>query len=86
MIAKLVASGADRGTAIDRLRVALDGFYIGGVQHNIAFLATLAANRRFRDGALSTNFLARLVRVAGGARRSRSGHPVQRRVALPPRS
>jgi propionyl-CoA carboxylase alpha chain len=58
MIAKLVASGADRDTAIDRLRVGLDGFYIAGVQHNIAFLAAVAANRRFRDGALSTNFLA----------------------------
>jgi propionyl-CoA carboxylase alpha chain len=58
MIAKLVASGADRGTAIDRLRRALDGFYIAGVQHNLAFLAAVAANRRFRDGALSTGFLA----------------------------
>jgi propionyl-CoA carboxylase alpha chain len=57
MIAKLVASAADRDTAIDRLRVALDGFYIAGVQHNIAFLAAVAANRRFREGALSTNFI-----------------------------
>jgi propionyl-CoA carboxylase alpha chain len=58
MIAKLVASGADRAAAIDRLRVALDGFYIAGVQHNIAFLAAVVAKPRFLDGALSTNFLA----------------------------
>ncbi len=57
MIAKLVASAVDRDTAIDRLRIALDGFYIAGVQHNIAFLAAVAANRRFRDGELSTNFI-----------------------------
>jgi propionyl-CoA carboxylase alpha subunit len=58
MIAKLVASGPDRDTAIERLRGALDGFYVAGVQHNIAFLAAVAAKPRFRAGALSTNFIA----------------------------
>jgi propionyl-CoA carboxylase alpha chain len=58
MIAKLIASGADRETALDRMRAALDGFYIAGVQHNIAFLAAVVGRRRFRDGALSTDFLA----------------------------
>jgi propionyl-CoA carboxylase alpha chain len=58
MIAKLVAFGSDRDTAIDRLRGALDEFYVSGVQHNIGFLAALAAKPRFRAGALSTNFIA----------------------------
>jgi propionyl-CoA carboxylase alpha chain len=58
MIAKLVASGRDRETAIDRLRGALDEFYVAGVQHNIVFLAAVAAKPRFRAGALSTNFIA----------------------------
>jgi propionyl-CoA carboxylase alpha chain len=58
MIAKLVAFGPDRDTAIDRLRGALDEFYVSGVQHNIVFLAAAAAKPRFRAGALSTNFLA----------------------------
>jgi propionyl-CoA carboxylase alpha chain len=58
LIAKLVASGPDRRTAIDRLRGALDNFYIAGVQHNIPFLAAVAASSRFRAGALSTNFIA----------------------------
>jgi propionyl-CoA carboxylase alpha chain len=58
MIAKLIASAPERGAAIDRLRAALDGFYIAGVQHNIAFLAAVMAKPRFRDGALSTDFLA----------------------------
>jgi propionyl-CoA carboxylase alpha chain len=58
MIAKLVASGPDRDTAIERLRGALDGFYVAGVQHNIAFLAAVAAKPRFRAGALSTDFIA----------------------------
>ncbi len=58
MIAKLVGSGADRNTAIERLRGALDGFYVAGVQHNIAFLAAAVARPRFTAGALSTNFIA----------------------------
>jgi len=58
MIAKLVVSGADRDAAIDRLKGALDAFYIAGVQHNVAFLAAIAATERFRAGALSTDFIA----------------------------
>ena len=58
MIAKLVASGPDRDTAIERLRGALDSFYVTGVQHNIAFLAAVAAKPRFRAAALSTDFIA----------------------------
>jgi propionyl-CoA carboxylase alpha chain len=58
LIAKLVATGPDRETAIDRLRGALDDFYVAGVQHNIPFLAAVAAKPRFRAGALSTDFIA----------------------------
>jgi propionyl-CoA carboxylase alpha chain len=57
MIAKLIAYGEDRARAIDRLGDALDGFYISGVRHNVAFLAAIAANERFRAGALSTAFI-----------------------------
>ena len=58
LIAKLIVSGPDRDTAIDRLSGALDEFYVAGVQHNIAFLAAVAARPRFHAGALSTNFIA----------------------------
>jgi propionyl-CoA carboxylase alpha chain len=58
MIAKLIAYGPDRDSAIARLQAALDGFYVSGVQHNIAFLAAVAASPRFRAGALSTDFIA----------------------------
>ncbi len=58
LIAKLVASGPDRTTAIDRLADALDRFYVTGVQHNIAFLASVAAKPRFRAGVLSTDFIS----------------------------
>jgi propionyl-CoA carboxylase alpha chain len=58
MIAKLIAYGADREAAIGRLQDALDGFYIAGVRHNVAFLAAIAASARFHAGALSTDFIA----------------------------
>ena len=58
LIAKLVAFGPDRITAIDRLADALDRFYVAGLQHNVAFLASVAAKPRFREGTLSTDFIA----------------------------
>jgi propionyl-CoA carboxylase alpha chain len=58
LIAKLVAHGPDRDTAIDRLRGALDNFYVAGVQHNVSFLAAVMAKPRFRAGILSTSFIA----------------------------
>jgi propionyl-CoA carboxylase alpha subunit len=58
MIAKLIACGGDRDDAIARLRDALDGFYIAGLRHNIAFLAAIAGSERFRAGELSTDFIA----------------------------
>src|SRR5947208_1015062 len=56
MIAKLIVHGADRDSAIERLRKALDGFYIAGPRHNLAALAAIAASERFREGRLSTDF------------------------------
>ena len=58
MIAKLIAYGADREEATDRLLDALDGFYVSGVRHNVAFLAAIASGDRFRAGALSTDLIA----------------------------
>src|SRR5437868_5242971 len=58
MIAKLISYGADRAAATGRLSSALDGFYIAGVRHNVAFLAAIAASERFHAGALSTDFIA----------------------------
>lgn len=58
MIAKLVTSGPTREAAIDAMRGALDGYYIRGLNHNIAFLSHLCAQERFRAGDMSTNFIA----------------------------
>jgi propionyl-CoA carboxylase alpha chain len=58
MIAKLVGAGATRDEAIDRLSAALDGYVVRGLNHNIAFLAALVRHPRFREGRLSTGFIA----------------------------
>jgi len=58
MIAKLCTYGTDRLQAIDRMRRALDEFYVRGVSHNVPFLAALMAHPRFREGRLTTNFIA----------------------------
>ncbi len=58
MIAKLITHGKTRTAAIERMSEALDRFYIRGVLHNVGFLAALLGKPRFRDGALSTDFIA----------------------------
>jgi len=58
MIAKVAAHGVTREQAIERLRAALDGYLIRGVEHNIGFLAAVLAHPRFQEGRLSTDFIA----------------------------
>ncbi|MFO1157582.1 MAG: acetyl/propionyl/methylcrotonyl-CoA carboxylase subunit alpha [Reyranellaceae bacterium] len=58
MIAKLCTYGQTRLDAIERMRRALDEFYVRGVSHNVPFLAALMAHPRFREGRLTTNFIA----------------------------
>jgi propionyl-CoA carboxylase alpha chain len=58
MIAKLIVHGADRADAIARMREALNGFVIHGVQSNIPFQAALLAHPRFVAGDFDTGFIA----------------------------
>ncbi len=58
MIAKLVTWGRDREHATSAMRSALDGFFIRGVSHNIAFLAALMNHDRFVSGNITTNLIA----------------------------
>jgi propionyl-CoA carboxylase alpha chain len=57
MIAKLVTHGKTREEAIDAQAIALDSFYIDGIQHNVPFLASVMQNPRWRSGRLSTGFI-----------------------------
>jgi acetyl-CoA/propionyl-CoA carboxylase, biotin carboxylase, biotin carboxyl carrier protein len=59
MIAKLIAYGADRDEALERLRAALDDTTVEGVTTNLPFLRWLVAHPAFRAGGVSTDFLTR---------------------------
>ena len=58
MIAKLVTWAPTRLAAIESQARALDAFAIDGIRHNIPFLAALMAHPRWREGNLSTGFIA----------------------------
>ncbi|OYU48792.1 MAG: acetyl/propionyl-CoA carboxylase subunit alpha [Rhizobiales bacterium PAR1] len=58
MIAKLVTHAPTRIEAIESQAKALDGFAIDGIRHNIPFLSTLMAHPRWKEGRLSTGFIA----------------------------
>ncbi|GAA4059272.1 acetyl/propionyl/methylcrotonyl-CoA carboxylase subunit alpha [Agromyces indicus] len=60
MIAKVIAYGADRDEALDRLDAALAGTVLLGVESNIAFLRRLLAHPDVRAGHLDTNLIDRL--------------------------
>ena len=59
MIAKVIAHGADRQVAIDRLVAALDASVVEGVRTNRAFLARLVDHESFRAGEVDTAFIER---------------------------
>src|SRR5947209_4535611 len=58
MIAKLVTHAPSRAAAIEAQSAALDSFYVDGIRHNIPFLSALMNHPRWREGKLSTGFIA----------------------------
>jgi propionyl-CoA carboxylase alpha chain len=58
MIAKLVTHAPTRTEAITAQSDALDAFTIEGIRHNIPFLSALMQHPRWREGRLSTGFIA----------------------------
>ncbi len=58
MIAKLVTHAPTRIAAIDAQSEALDAFRIDGIGHNIPFVAAIMQHPRWREGRLSTGFIA----------------------------
>ena len=58
MIAKLVTHAPTRAEAIEQMGNALDAFAIDGFRHNIPFLAVIMRNERWKEGRISTKFIA----------------------------
>ncbi len=57
MLAKLIAYGPDRETAVARLTGALEAFTIDGVHTNLPLLLAIARSDDFRAGRTTTSFL-----------------------------
>ncbi len=57
MIAKLCTWGPDRATAIEEMRLALDGFEVDGIGHNLPFLAAVYDHPKFTSGNMTTAFI-----------------------------
>jgi propionyl-CoA carboxylase alpha chain len=58
MIAKLCTWAPTRLQAIEAMGQALDGFVVDGIEHNVPFLSALMKHPRWREGRLSTGFIA----------------------------
>ena len=58
MIAKLICHGENRQQAVERMRDALNGFFIRGVSSNIPFQSALMQHPRFVSGIFTTAFIA----------------------------
>jgi acetyl-CoA carboxylase biotin carboxylase subunit len=61
MIAKVIAHGPDRATALERLRGALAATRIAGIKTNLAFQQRILADAEFAAGGVDTGFLARMM-------------------------
>ena len=59
MIAKLVAWGEDRASALRRLRSSLASYQVAGVTTNISFLQRVVAHPAFANARLDTGLIAR---------------------------
>src|SRR5690606_14446810 len=58
MIAKLCTWAPTRIEAINAMALALDSFEVEGVGNNLPFLSTVMEQQRFRDGRLTTGYIA----------------------------
>ena len=61
LIAKLVAVAADRSSAIERMRRALDEYYITGIKTTVPFHSAVMRSGEFRAGKYDTGFVERFM-------------------------
>jgi acetyl-CoA carboxylase, biotin carboxylase subunit len=61
LIAKIITVGATRLSAIDRMRRALDEYYVTGIKTTVPFHAAIMRSAEFREGKYDTGFVERLM-------------------------
>ena len=62
MIGKIITVGATRDSAINRMRRALDEYYVTGIKTTVPFHAAIMRSGDFRDGKYDTGFVERVMR------------------------
>ena len=72
LLGKVIAHGADRKSALERLRAAIAAVRIVGVKTNLSFHAMLLADAEFQAGGVDTGFVERL--LARGQSSPRCAH------------
>jgi 3-methylcrotonyl-CoA carboxylase alpha subunit len=82
MIAKIIAHGANRIEALDRLATALDSTTVIGPRSNARFLAALCRAEAFRSGAFDTGFIERNLEALGAVPAAIDGLAVARGARL----
>ncbi len=66
LLAKIIASGADRAIALDRLRQALRSAAVSGIVTNLDFQRQLLDEPEFEAGGVDTGFVNRVL-LSGAA-------------------
>src|SRR5437868_3335394 len=61
LIAKIITVGATRINAIERMRRALDEYYVTGIKTTVPFHAAIMRNGEFRSGNYDTGFIERVM-------------------------
>jgi acetyl-CoA carboxylase biotin carboxylase subunit len=61
LIGKIITIGATRDSAIDRMRRALDEYYVTGIKTTVPFHAAIMRSGAFREGKYDTGFVERMM-------------------------
>jgi len=73
LMAKIIAHGPDRATAIARLRRAIADTRLTGVASNLAFQACVLDDAEFQAGGVDTGFVARMLEAGPKQMKARHG-------------
>ena len=65
LLAKLIVFGGDRKQSIDRLRRALDEYYVGGIKTNLPLFRRIVQDKNFVAGDVDTGYLGRMLAEHG---------------------
>jgi acetyl-CoA carboxylase biotin carboxylase subunit len=73
LLGKIIAQGADRASALERLRQAMASTRLDGVMTNLAFHTAVLKDPAFQAGGVDTSFVARVLELQT-ARTERAHH------------